>query len=157
MEETAESAKTMSSWSARWGAATPRWGAATSALGMAGLTRSKYFCLRKVTRAEKGELPSVVGTIWTELDRGLANIVKSCGTTCLASAFPIPVWVLPRLFGLFLLTIGFERLSGLTELSGSIRWLKGRNARTDGLNGFGVTFVSSTASSSSMFCPCSLC
>ena len=107
---------------------------------------------------EMGDWP-LVDTIWIELDRGFANFVKSCGTFR-ASAFPVTVWVLGRLFddlalGFFLLG-GFERLCASTALSGSIRWLKGRNALTDGLNGFGVTSVSSAAFSFSTLCPCSL-
>ena len=45
---------------------------------------------------EMGDWP-LVDTIWTELDRGFANFVKSCGTFR-ASAFPVTVWVLGRLF-----------------------------------------------------------
>ena len=107
---------------------------------------------------EMGDWP-LVATIWTELDRGFASFVKSCGT-CRASASPVTVWVLGRLFddlalGFFFLG-GFERLFASMALSGSIRWLKGRNALTDGMNGFGVTFVSSAAFSFSTLCPCSL-
>ena len=102
----------------------------------------------------------LVATIWTtELDRGFANFVKSCGT-CRASGSPVTVWVLGRLFDDlalgFVFLGGCERLFASTALSGSIRWLKGRNALTDGLNGFDVTFFSSAALSFSTLCPCSL-